>query len=101
MDAPRKLLVATLARRRDLDLETLSRAIGCNHAYLRQYVMRGSPRELPEAVRQAVAARLGLKADELKADQRRAEGPPATPPAPGEATQPGDRTDDLPVYWAR
>ena len=44
MDAPRKLLVDTLARRPDLDLKNLSLAIGRNHAYLQQYLMRGSPR---------------------------------------------------------
>ena len=96
MDAPRNLLVATLARRPDLDLETLSRAIGRNHAYLRQYVMRGSPRELPEAVRQAVAAKLGLKADDL-----RAAGPRDAGPAPRPTPRTAASTDDLPVYRAR
>src|SRR4026209_538941 len=51
MDAPRKLLVDTLARRSDLDLKNLSLAIGRNDDYLQQYLMRGSPRELPESVR--------------------------------------------------
>jgi len=51
MDAPRKLLVDTLTRRPDLDLKNLSLAIGRNHAYLQQYLMRGSPRELPEGRR--------------------------------------------------
>ena len=96
MDAPRKLLVATLARRPDLDLEKLSRAIGRNHAYLRQYVMRGAPRELPEAVRQAVAARLGLKADDLRAGGARHDAP-----APADPTPPADPSNDLPVYSAR
>lgn len=96
MDAPRKLLVATLARRPDLDLEKLSRAIGRNHAYLRQFVMRGAPRELPEAMRLAVAARLGLKADDLRADGRREDAP-----APGDAPQPADLARDLPVYSTR
>lgn len=91
MDAPRKLLVATLARRPDLDLEKLSRAIGRNHAYLRQYVMRGTPRELPEAMRQAVAARLGLRADDLRPD-----GPGAGATGPAAPTPPGDQSHDLP-----
>src|SRR5580692_10483817 len=43
MDAARKLLVDTLARRPDLDLKNLSLTIGRNHAYLLQYLMRGSP----------------------------------------------------------
>ncbi len=96
MDAARTLLVATLGRRPDLDLETLSRAIGRNHAYLRQYVMRGTPRELPETVREALAARLGLRADDLRAGGARQ-------PAPLLQDQPpsGDRAGDLPVYSAR
>ena len=94
MDAPRQLLVAALAGRPDLDLETLSHAIGRHRAYLRQYVMRGSPRELPDAERLAVAARLGLKADDLRAGGARAGAPPA---AAGLA----ERRNDLPVYRAR
>ena len=78
MDAPRTLLVATLARRPDLDLESLSHAIGRNRAYLRQYVMRGAPRELPEP----------------------AGGAPHGTALPG-PPQPADRPDDLPVYSAR
>ena len=60
MDAARKLLVDTLARRADLDLKKLSLTIGRNHAYLQQYLMRGSPRELPEAVRHGLAPLLGV-----------------------------------------
>ena len=58
MDAPRKLLVDTLARRPDLDLKSLSLAIGRNHAYLQQYLMRGSPRELPELASRLSSPRL-------------------------------------------
>ena len=40
MDAPRKVLVDTLARRPDLDLKNLSLAIGRNHAYLHQILLQ-------------------------------------------------------------
>jgi len=66
MDASRKLLVDTLARRPDLDLKKLSLAIGRNHAYLQQYVMRGSPRELPESARHGLAPLLGVSPDDLR-----------------------------------
>ena len=66
MDAPRKLLVDTLAQRPDLDLKKLSLAIGRNHAYLQQFLMRGSPRELPESARHALAPLLGVSPDDLR-----------------------------------
>src|SRR4029450_11807661 len=66
MDAPRPLLVDTLARGPDLDLKNLSLAIGRNHAYLQQYLMRGSPRELPEAVRHGLAPLLGVSPGDLR-----------------------------------
>ena len=66
MDAARKLLVDTLARRPDLDLKNLSLTIGRNHAYLQQYLMRGSPRELPEAARHGLAPLLGVSPDDLR-----------------------------------
>ena len=96
MDAARTLLLATLGRRPDLDLETLSRAIGRNHAYLLQYLMRGSPRELPGTVRDALAARLGLRADDLRAGQS-----PDPAPLPQDSPASDDRAGDLPVYSAR
>ena len=94
MDAPRKLLLDTLERRPDLDLKNLSLAIGRNHAYLQQYVMRGSPRELPEAARHALAPLLGLSADDLRLS--------ASPVAGGghaDLRNGGSlRSDMLPVY---
>ena len=66
MDAARKLLIDTLARRSDLDLKNLSLTIGRNHAYLQQYLMRGSPRELPEAARHGLAPLLGVSPDDLR-----------------------------------
>ncbi len=96
MDAPRTLLVATLARRPDLDLQKLSLAIGRNHAYLQQYLVRGAPRELPEPARQALAPLLGVHADDLRSDAPRP-GPATGAEAP---PRPEDGAD-LPVYTTR
>ena len=96
MDAPRKLLVDTLARRPDLDLKSLSLTIGRNHAYLQQYLMRGSPRELPEAARHTLAPLLGVSPDDLRSTAL-----PAGSGLAGELRSRGllrpDRAD-LPVY---
>lgn len=92
MDAPRKILVDTLARRPDLDLKNLSLAIGRNHAYLQQFLMRGSPRELPESARQGLAPLLGISPDEL-----RSTAPAAGGMAGGTVLRAVDRSD-LPVY---
>ncbi len=96
MDAPRKLLVDSLARRPDLDLKNLSLVIGRNHAYLQQYLMRGSPRELPEAVRHGLAPLLGVSPDDLRSTAAPAGGPAAD--GRGLALRAG--SDDLPVYAA-
>lgn len=93
MDVPRKLLLDTLARRPDLDLRSLSLSIGRNPAYLQQYLMRGSPRELPDPARHALANLLGIAADALR---------PTAPAGDGHVPQEtgalsADRAD-LPVY---
>jgi SOS-response transcriptional repressor LexA len=97
MDAARKLLVDTLVRRPDLDLKNLSLTIGRNHAYLQQYLMRGSPRELPEATRHGLALLLGVSPDDL-----RSTAPPMGGRLEGDLRGAGspraaDRAD-LPVY---
>lgn len=57
--------VLRLVREQGLDLSALSRAVGRNHAYFQQYLKRGTPRRLPEDVREALSAHFGLHADEL------------------------------------
>lgn len=98
MDAPRKLLLDTLARRPDLDLKNLSLAIGRNHAYLQQYLMRGSPRELPETARHELAPLLGVPPDDLRsAAPLTGGGGAGSDLRAGGAPRGQDRTD-LPVY---
>ena len=94
MDAPRKLLLDALARRPGLTLDKLSVAIGRNHAYLHQYLMRGTPRELPEPVRRALAPLVGVPPDSL------APGPAAASLEETAPAGPADPTD-LPVYSTR
>lgn len=51
---------AKLVASRGVRLATLSRVLGRNPAYLQQYLMRGSPRELAERDRARLAAYLGV-----------------------------------------
>ncbi|MCX8505269.1 MAG: S24 family peptidase [Alphaproteobacteria bacterium] len=51
-----------LIEARSLTLSEVSRAIGRNHAYLQQYLMRGSPRILPEEIRIKLGEYLGVDA---------------------------------------
>lgn len=62
MDHVRELILR-LAEERDTDLKALSLGIGRNHAYLQQFVKRGTPKELPENTRYALA-------ELLQVDQR-------------------------------
>ena len=97
MDAARKLLVDTLARRPDLDLKNLSLTIGRNHAYLQQYLMRGSPRELPEAARHGLAPLLGVSPDDLRSTAPPTAGGRLEGDLRGGPLRAADRAD-LPVY---
>ena len=54
------LRVALSMQTPPLTLKQASRAIGRNDAYLHQYLNRGSPRHLPEAIRYQLAAILGV-----------------------------------------
>ncbi len=61
-----RLLVAELTKRQRLDLASLSKRLGKNHAYLQQYIKRGVPHILPEEVRPPLARLLGCRADDLR-----------------------------------
>ncbi|WP_010544269.1 S24 family peptidase [Sphingomonas elodea] len=68
---------AKLVAERGLRLAPLSRILGRNPAYLQQYLMRGSPRMLPEQERARLAAYLGV--DESLLGGRPAAGLVAVP----------------------
>jgi len=97
MDAARKLLVDTMARRSDLDLKNLSLANGRNHAYQQQYLMRGSPRELPETARHGLAPLLGVAPDDLRSTATPAGGRLEGDLRGMASLRAADRAD-LPVY---
>lgn len=59
-------LVMELVKRQRLDLASISKRIGKNHAYLQQYIKRGVPHILPEEVRPPLARLLGCRADDLR-----------------------------------
>lgn len=58
----------------NLDMATVSRAIGRNHAYIFQYLNQGKPTRLPEEVRIALAAILKLPEDDLRSGFSRGNG---------------------------
>ncbi len=55
-----RILEMVAARRPATDLKTASFACGRNHAYLHQFIHKGSPRRLPEEVRHRLARHLGV-----------------------------------------
>lgn len=69
-----RLRLRVLAEERNVSLAALSRMLGCDPSYLRNFLNRGSPRILPERFRGALAAFFGVAEAEL--------GGPATTPGP-------------------
>ena len=67
-DRQRQALVKILGRGAPRQLRRLSRALGQNDAYLQQYLHRGSPLQLPEAVRHELAALLDVDEAVLRAE---------------------------------
>jgi phage repressor protein C with HTH and peptisase S24 domain len=77
MDPVRDLVVGRLAEIGET-LKSASAKLGRNHAYLQQFVQRGTPARLPEDVRRDLAALLGVSEDRLRgeaAPRRQAPGP--------------------------
>jgi phage repressor protein C with HTH and peptisase S24 domain len=63
---PQRAHLLKLVDERQTNLAEVSRAIGRNHAYLQQYVRRGTPRFLPEDVREALAEHFNVSPDDLR-----------------------------------
>jgi phage repressor protein C with HTH and peptisase S24 domain len=72
----RRVLELVAHRTPPTDLKKASVACGKNHAYLHQFVNRGTPRKLPEDVRHLLAAHLGVDESALRDG-----GPPVVPPS--------------------
>lgn len=68
-DPVRDMVREAIARRR-LDMATVSRQMGRNHAYIQQFLERGSPQTLGEEAREQLAPILGLKPDDLRGVKR-------------------------------
>jgi len=88
---PIRLRVIKLLTDRNTDLKNVSRAIGRNAAYMHQFIYRGTPKVLPEDVREALAKHLAVDEETLRHREtpRRGERlkeeeaePPTPPPAP-------------------
>jgi hypothetical protein len=75
LDPVRKLFLDRLHATSGASLKSWSNAIGKNDAYLHQFLNRGTPVELPEKVRQKLAALMGVHEDSLRhvEDHRRVE----------------------------
>ncbi len=68
---PRELIQRLVDSRDDLTLADLSRELGLNHAYFQQYVSGRSPKKgLPEDIREAAAAVLGIDSNLLRENRR-------------------------------
>lgn len=81
LDPVRRTLIQLIALRDPpTDLKKASLAIGRNHAYLQQFIQRGTPRRLPEEVRHALAAYLGVTESALR-DPEEGEAEAALMPA--------------------
>ena len=81
LDAARARLVALVEGSGGHTLQSLSLALGRNHAYLHQYVTTGSPRELKERDRRAIATLLGCAESDLREEDDRRGGLGETPAA--------------------
>ena len=73
LDPARRRLMVLVAER-EVSLAAASRAIGRNHAYLQQFVKRGTPRRLPEEVRHVLANILDVDERTLRQPDDRTAG---------------------------
>jgi len=95
MDSVRELVVGRLAEIGET-LKSASEKLGRNHAYLQQFVQRGTPARLPEDVRRDLAALLGIAENALRgeASPRRRDATRREPRTQGLGEPP--RTEPLP-----
>ena len=63
---PVRQLIRTTLSQRQLNMSAVSKKLGKNHAYLHQFLDRGIPAQLPELVREQLAAILQVPEAQLK-----------------------------------
>lgn len=86
---PIRLRLLKLIQLKKTDLKNASLAIGRNPAYLQQFLYRGTPKVLPEDVRESLGAVLGVSPDDLRHPVTRVLKKPLA--SPGRRGQPGSR----------
>lgn len=102
MDEMRRKILET-AQNKGIDLKELSLRIGKNHAYMQQFITRGSPKKLSEEDRAVVSQMLGIPEVELGAPIMNVDGTlrAGSLSAPSNATLTGARVIPgpmLPLY---
>ena len=104
MDSVRQLVVGRLAEIGET-LKSASQKLGRNHAYLQQFVQRGTPARLPEDVRRELAALIGVGEERLRgeaAPRRQAPGlRERAPQGLGEPLPPRNAAIGAPVRLGR
>ena len=93
LDQPRTLLLKLIADF-ETDLATVSKSLGRNHAYLQQFIRRGTPHELPEEVRERLGDRFNVPPDSFRLKRARAT---ELLPAESRAPAPRLRTDTVTI----
>lgn len=98
MDAIRKLILDTAATK-GIDLKAISEAMGKNHAYMQQFINRGSPKKLGEIERKITAQMLGLPEEALRSPDT-TQLPTFSHDPPNAIIQPGPVTPGpkIPLY---
>lgn len=69
---PARVLIDQQITKLGLKRKEVSLAIGMSHSYISQYIIRGSPKVLPEHIREALAPVLKLRPEQLKEARPRA-----------------------------
>lgn len=82
LDPVRTRVLKLIENRKDTDLKHASLALGRNAAYLHQFIFRGTPKVLPEDLREALAKYLDIDESEL----RHRKVPPRKPRSKDNAT---------------
>jgi hypothetical protein len=83
---PIRLRILKLLKDRDTDLRNASLAMGKNAAYMHQFIYRGTPKVLPEHLRDALAKHLHVESEQLK----HRHVPPRKPPTKVRELEAGD-----------